>query len=90
MTSTRPPDVTDHGETQAIRSGAANPGPAPVRPSHSKAGNVPLHKFLAKLSAEESAAIRNAAYSRDRNPSRGRPAGEGDRHSESQEPAFRR
>jgi hypothetical protein len=52
-----PPDVTD--DAKAIDSGpAASPGPAPVRPSESQTRNGIVPQTLAKLSAEESAAIR--------------------------------
>jgi hypothetical protein len=52
-----PPDVTD--EAKAVDSGpASNPGAAPVRPSQSQTANGTTPQILAKLSAEESAAIR--------------------------------
>jgi ERF superfamily len=51
-----PPDVTD--DAKAVdRDGAAGPGLSPVRPSQSQTGNGTNPQNLAKLSAEESAAI---------------------------------
>jgi hypothetical protein len=51
-----PPDVTD--DAKAIEGGpAASPGPAPVRPGQSQSGNGTTPQNLARLSAEESAAI---------------------------------
>src|ERR1700738_3049668 len=52
-----PPDVTD--DAKAVdRDGAASPGPAPVRRSQSQTGNGSPPQGPAKLSAQESAAIR--------------------------------
>jgi len=52
-----PPDATD--DAQAVDKGFAdNPDPAQFRPSQSQTGNGTVPQNLAKLSAEESAAIR--------------------------------
>jgi hypothetical protein len=51
-----PPDVPNDAKAADIDS-AAGPGPAPVRPSQSQTGNGTDPQTLARLSAEESAAI---------------------------------
>jgi hypothetical protein len=52
-----PPDLTD--DANAVDRGpASSPGPAPVLPNRSQTGNGTTPQTLAKLSAEESAAIR--------------------------------
>jgi ERF superfamily len=52
-----PPDATD--DAKAVDGAtAASPSPAPVRPSQSRTGNGTTPQIPAKLSAEESAAIR--------------------------------
>jgi hypothetical protein len=52
-----PPDATD--DAKAVdRGGPTGPGPAPVRPCQSQTGNGTTPQTQAKLSAEESAAIR--------------------------------
>jgi hypothetical protein len=51
-----PPDVTD--DAKAVDRGAAtSPSPAPVRPNQSRTGDGTTPRILAKLGAEESAAI---------------------------------
>jgi ERF superfamily len=52
-----PPDVTDDAKT-VDGAPAASPGPSPVRPSQSQTGNGTNPQIPAKLSSEESAAIR--------------------------------